>query len=168
MGKDLYDKDYYKASDKFQRRGNRLDTLVGVIRILQPERVLDVGCGIGYLVKRLNKEGIFTIGIDFSEGLEDYWGDDDHFFEMDAKQIDFPVKSFDLVFSTDFFEHVEEGDIDRVANEMKRVGKRVVVFVADDIGEILRGRQLRYHCTHKPLDWWIKKLEGIEVHSSHI
>ncbi len=166
--KDLYDHKYYKASDKFQRNTDRLDLFVKQIKKLKPKDVIDVGCGIGYLVRRLNEEDIFTVGIDFSKGLEEYWKDDPHFYNMDAKEIDFSDKSFDVVFSTDFFEHIEEKDIDKVASEMKRVGKKVIAYVADNIGEVLAGRQLRYHCTHKPLNWWIKKLEGIKVYSSHL
>jgi ubiquinone/menaquinone biosynthesis C-methylase UbiE len=168
MTKDIYNKKYYQASNRFQSEDKRLKYFVDLIKSYKPVRVLDVGCGIGYLVKRLNKDGVETIGIDFSEELNDFWGDDDNFFEMDAKQINFPDQSFDVVFSSDFFEHLEEGDIDKVASEMKRIGKHIIAFVADNIGEVLAGRQLRYHPTHKPLMWWKNKLEGIEVYSSHI
>jgi ubiquinone/menaquinone biosynthesis C-methylase UbiE len=163
----LYDKKYYQASRRFQLNNNRMEEFISLIKESNPTKVLDVGCGIGTLVKKLNQEGLETIGIDFSDELEDFW-EGDNFFEMDAKQIDFPDKSFDVVFSSDFFEHLDEEGVDSVASEMKRVGKRVICFVADNIGEVLAGRQLRYHLTHKPLAWWKEKLEGIEVYSSHI
>ena len=49
---------------------------------------------------------------------------------------------------------------------MKRVGNRVITFVADDRRSI-NARQRELHVTHKPLDWWKEKLKGIEVFSSH-
>lgn len=167
MDKSLYNHKYYVASNRFQSQGDRLDKFVALIKSFNPKKVLDVGCGIGYLVKRLNSEGIETMGIDFSEHLEEFWNDD-HFFEMDAKQIDFPDDSFDVVFSSDFFEHLDEEDIDKVANEMKRVGKVVITFVADDLGKPLNRRQMQYHLTHKPISWWTEKLGDIQVYSSHL
>ena len=164
----IYNKKYYQASNRFQREDNRLKYFVDLIKSYKPIKVLDVGCGIGYLVKRLNKEGIQAIGIDFSEELNDFWGDDDNFFEMDAKQIDFPDQSFDVVFSSDFFEHLDEKDIDKVASEMRRVGKLVIAFIADDKGTVLTKRQQQFHLTHKPMSWWMDKLGDIQVYSSHI
>lgn len=166
MDNKLYNYKYYKVSMGFQTKRPILDKFVSLIKELKPTRVLDVGCGIGTLVKRLNSEGIQAIGIDFSDALEEFWGDDDNFFQMDATQIDFPDKSFDVVFSSDFFEHIAEEDIDKVTSEMKRVGKKIIAFVADDTGGPLHRRQAQYHLTHKPIEWWDEKLEGIEVHSS--
>jgi ubiquinone/menaquinone biosynthesis C-methylase UbiE len=168
MSKNLYDYKYYLASKKFQGEGKRLEKFSDLIKSYNPTKVLDVGCGIGYLVKKLNKDGIETIGIDFSPDLEEFWGDDDDFFEMDAKQILFPDKAFDVVFSSDFFEHLDEDDVDGVATEMKRVGKKVITFVADDLGKPLNRHQSLYHLTHKPIDWWEDRLKGIDVHSSHL
>jgi hypothetical protein len=73
-----------------------------------------------------------------------------------------------VVFSSDFFEHLEEKDIDKVASEMKRVGKLVIAFVADDKGTTLTKRQQQFHLTHKLMSWWMDKLGDIQVYSSHI
>lgn len=167
--KSLYDFKYFKASSKFQKNKMRLDKLLEVIKLYHPKTVLDVGCGLGFLVNKLNDESISAIGIDFSPDLKKYfWGNNISLSVADAKDMPFDNKSFDLVFSSDFFEHIDEIDVPRVANEMKRVGKKVIAFVADSNGEKLHYRQTLYHVTHKDLDWWKEKLQGIKVFSSRI
>ena len=164
----LYNRQYFKSSKDFQSNKERLEKLVNKIKEYNPRMVLDVGCGMGYLVTRLNEEGIVAMGSDFSPDLrKNFWGDRECFVEGDARKLPFADKEFDLVVSTDFFEHIDEEDIDLVANEMKRVGDTVITFVADNIGGNLNKRQLQYHVTYKDMDWWKTKLKGIEGFSSH-
>lgn len=165
MSKDLYNKKYFKASFGFQADPKRIARFVETIDKYNPTNVLDVGCGIGSLVRALDN----ATGVDFSPDLKErFWNNDPRFIEAEATGLPFQDDSFDLVFSSDFFEHIKEENIDKVASEMKRVGKRVITFVADDIGEKLSYRQRLYHVTHKPLSWWKDRLVGIEVFSSHL
>lgn len=165
MNKDLYNKKYFKASLGFQANPKRIAKFVELINSYNPTNVLDVGCGIGSLVRSLDN----ATGVDFSPDLrEQFWGNDPRFIEAEATRLPFQDNSVDLVFSSDFFEHIPEEDIDKVASEMIRVGGKVITFVADDIGENLSYRQRLYHITHKPLSWWKDRLQGIEVYSSHI
>jgi ubiquinone/menaquinone biosynthesis C-methylase UbiE len=152
----------------FQKEPTRIVKFMQLIKQYNPKNVLDVGCGIGTLVKELNKNKIDAFGIDFSADLKSFWNDNYHFSVSDANKTPYEDGHFDIVFSSDFFEHLNEEDIDGVANEMKRIGKRVIAFVADDLGKRLNHRQTMYHCTHKPIKWWIDKLQGIDVHTSHI
>jgi ubiquinone/menaquinone biosynthesis C-methylase UbiE len=163
----LYDKKYYKTSLGFQADPKRMEYFVDFIKRYNPKSVLDVGCGLGAVVNELNQRGIEALGIDFAPDLEKIWGDNLAFTIQDARRILYENKSFDLVFSSDFFEHIDEEDIDKVASEMKRVGRKVVTFVADAKGPINQRQRIR-HVTHKTLNWWKKKLKGIEVFSSHI
>lgn len=163
----LYNRRYFKDSKDFQLKPERVEIFIKKIREYNPKSVLDVGCGLGALVNKLNEIGIPAIGTDFATDLkEHYWGKANHFKIADATNLPFEDQSFDLVFSSDFFEHIDEDNIDKVANEMKRVGRRVVAYVADDCGKKLNQHQRMYHLTHKDLDWWKEKLQGIEVYSS--
>ena len=86
---------------------------------------------------------------------------DDFFIEANANKLPFKDKEFDIVFSSDFFEHLPEEEIDIVYNEMKRVGKRVVAEIAYDIGGVLKDNQRQFHITNKTREWWLEKLPGI-------
>ena len=156
-----YDYQYFRSSRKFQLDPLRTDRLVAEILLRNPQNVLDVGCGLGDVVRRLNKIGVEATGVDNAEVLwKIFWKE--HFFkEGDAKKLPFRDNSFDVVFSSDFFEHVPEEDIDTVLGEMKRVGRRILAVIAFEAE--LTERQAKYHVTNKPREWWIEKLPGVEI-----
>lgn len=156
----LYDYKYFMSSRRFQRRKDRLEELVGIIRTYNPTSVLDVGCGIGNLVLKLRELGIKAIGVDNAGDLKLFWKNDG-FYISDASNLPFEDKSFDLVISTDFFEHIPEEKIDSVKSEMLRVGKKVIARVAYE--DKLTKKQAQYHVTNKPKEWWNSKLERIEL-----
>nr|MBX2796722.1 class I SAM-dependent methyltransferase [Myxococcales bacterium] len=52
-----------------ESRGVTNQAIVEVVVALQPRRVLDVGCGEGWLVRALAEHGIEGIGLDATEGL---------------------------------------------------------------------------------------------------
>lgn len=47
------------------------DAVVSAVLALEPRRVLDVGCGEGWLARELAKRGVDVLGIDGSRGLVD-------------------------------------------------------------------------------------------------
>ena len=155
-----YDLQYFRSSEKFQTDQNRANRLAHEIMSHFPDTVLDVGCGWGAVVKLLRAYGITAYGVDNAEALKGIWKDD-YFSFADARSLPFGNKEFDIVFSSDFFEHIEEEDIGRVANEMRRVGNLVLAEIAFEVP--LTERQAKYHVTNKPREWWEKELWGIEI-----
>ena len=153
----LYNRKYFIESGKFQRDPIRLQSLFDAIMKLSPTSVLDVGCGRGFLVRKLNDYGVYTLGVDFSDyAVKKKLSD--AVFLADAKKIPFGGKSFDLVVSTDFFEHIPEEDIDKVYSEMKRVSNRVAARIAM-LPESPKVNE--YHLTIRDRGWWLNKCEGI-------
>jgi 2-polyprenyl-6-hydroxyphenyl methylase/3-demethylubiquinone-9 3-methyltransferase len=79
-------------------------------------RILDVGCGGGFLSNYLAAQGHTVIGIDFAADalqvarLHDASGRA-KYVEADAFRLPFPDGSFDAVCSMDFLEHVEEPEL---------------------------------------------------------
>lgn len=159
----LYDYKYFRASKPFQNNLNRLNQLVSAIEVYQPKTVLDVGCGLGVLVRALRRKGIEAIGTDFAPILkEKAWKRKQTYLQIaEASDLPFPDKSFDVVFSSDFFEHIPDEEIDQIVSEMKRVGKKVIARVCYEMH--LTEKQAKYHVTNKPKEWWVKRLEGIEL-----
>lgn len=167
MGVELYHENYFQNSKIFQKNKYRTKSFINFIKSYEVKSVLDVGCGIGTLVWKLNRFGIRAMGVDFAPILKEKFWKGPYFVCADAKNMPFPDKSFDMVFSSDFFEHIEEKDIDKVAVEMKRIGRIVVAVVAHDLGGKVTPGQRQYHVTHKTLEWWINRLPDIQVFSAH-
>jgi ubiquinone/menaquinone biosynthesis C-methylase UbiE len=160
MSKELYNKQYYLNCKKFQLGRSRFTPVIKQIMKFSPKRVLDVGCGLGTLVKCLRERGIEAIGVDFAQTLKDDFDLSQYYFLIvDAKKLPFEDKSFDVVVSTDFFEHLSEKEIDIVLGEMNRVGRVVIARVAYKAE--LNLRQKKLHLTNKPKSWWEKKLNGV-------
>src|SRR3990167_5828287 len=156
-----YDEQYFISSKKFQMNEERAERQAVEIMEHFPDRVLDVGCGLGTLVKLLRQYGVDAYGVDNAIVLLEKFWKEPYFFLGDARKIPFENKYFDVVFSSDFFEHVKEVDIDTTANEMKRVGNKVIAEIAFEAA--LTERQKKYHVTNKPREWWIEKLPGIDI-----
>lgn len=150
----VYDKEYYKKRTHYESRKDRIRKFLKAITETNPKRVLDVGCGQGFLVKALLERGIDATGIDYSRHAGKQIPD--NFYMTEADLLPYPDNYFDVVFSSDFFEHLEEDEIDDVAEEMKRVGKRVIAKVSYK-------PQPPYHKTVKPREWWEKKLQNVQL-----
>ena len=161
--KKLYDRKYFQASKKFQKGKSRLEELQKSVLSYSPRKVLDVGCGIGFLVRSLRRQGLEAYGVDFSEDLPGtFWGpEEDFFIVLNAKNIPFGDKEFDVVVSSDFFEHLPDGDIDQVLSEMKRVGKKVLARVSYRVP--LTPKQSMYHISNQTKEWWEKRLPEVTL-----
>lgn len=152
---DNYNEEYFQKIEKYESRKDKLNHFIKIIKEYKPKSVLDVGCGNGYLVSELLKEGIYAIGMDFST----YAGKKipHNFVSADALQkFPFEDKSFDVVFSSDFFEHIPEEKIDDVLAEMRRVGRNIVAFICYK-------PEPPFHLTVRRYDWWKKKLPDVNI-----
>ena len=91
---------------------------------MAPARVLDIGCGAGFLTNALAREGHDVSGLDASPASLAVAATHDptrsvRYVEGDALALPFADASFDVVCAMDFLEHVEEPA--RVVAEAARV-----------------------------------------------
>jgi 2-polyprenyl-6-hydroxyphenyl methylase / 3-demethylubiquinone-9 3-methyltransferase len=89
-------------------------------------KVLDVGCGAGFLANDLARKGLSVTGVDLSpESVKVAAAHDEtnsvRYEVADAARLPYPDQSFDVVTAMDFLEHVE--DPAAIIKEMGRVLK---------------------------------------------
>jgi ubiquinone/menaquinone biosynthesis C-methylase UbiE len=104
-----------------------LDELRALIAGLPPARTLDVACGTGFLTRHLRGD---VTGLDQSEAMLEIARDqvpDAAFVQGDALSLPFADASFERVFTTYFYCHLEEPERVRFLAEARRVAGEVVV-----------------------------------------
>lgn len=137
--------------------------LARVRRYLRPawdDRVLEIGCGRGFLTQRVRRElAPTTIGVDLNpEAIANSVTDE--LFVMDAQALALEDESFDHIYSFHCIEHIP--DLSRAFREMDRVlkpgGRILLVYPAEPIrglyviptalilfGNALRAREIHLH-----------------------
>ena len=121
-----------------------------------PQSVLELGCGRGYLIKRIADHGGVPVrGLEISDhcrltrAIEEV-------VTHDVTRAPWPVadEEFDLCVSVAFLEHVPEDDLPVVFSEMARTTRRglhgIDVHDGDGFDET--------HVTIRPLDFWRQRL----------
>jgi ubiquinone/menaquinone biosynthesis C-methylase UbiE len=104
-----------------------LRRLEGVVADLPPVRTLDVACGTGFLTQHLRGE---VIGLDSSARMLEVarrQAAKARFVEGDALALPFEDGTFDRVFASYFYCHLEEAERGRFLTEARRVASELVV-----------------------------------------
>lgn len=161
-----FDRDYFVWDGIGQAKGYRGTyadfpenlKFLEYIKSLNPESVLEAGCGYGFLVKRLNDAGIPAEGFDVSS------------FAIKMRAIDkirqasvldlscYKDKQFDLVVSIELLEHIPEAYIEQALRELSRVSKRGVHWIAyKEVDDLFQTKDLT-HVNIKPFNWWKEKV----------
>ncbi len=168
----------HKTSSSLQRKLLNIftDTLVEEVRKLNPQSILDVGCGEGFTLERLRTEGIGKKleGVDYLDRAVEL-GMKEH-PELTLKQgsifdLKYKDNSFDVVICSEVLEHIEnpaEG-----LKELVRVSKKYCILSVPNEpffmgGNFIRGKNLsRFgndieHINHWTF-WQFKKFVGSEL-----
>lgn len=131
-----YDDEYF-ASD-WREGGNRYDLETrrriedrnpALIRdVFQPRRVLDVGCGPGFLMLFLTEAGIEVEGIDFSPSSLELAPTEvrDRITIGDVTEPHVPERSFDLVICREVLEHLTILQVRRTVAQLCRASSGFV------------------------------------------
>lgn len=121
-----------------------------------PSSVLELGAARGYVLKRLEDEGVRVNGLEVSRHCY-LTRATNKVLEWDITQTPWPIrdKEFDLCFSIATLEHIPEDKIPIIAKEMERVTKRGLHGI--DFGHKDDGFD-KTHCTLRSAKWWKERL----------
>jgi ubiquinone/menaquinone biosynthesis C-methylase UbiE len=145
----IYDKDYYLhtclGSELYKKsKGKELTqkwkNILKLIKIKQGDKILDLGCGRGDVCFYLAREGAFVTGVDYSKDAIDLANGalksmpeqikrSTHFIKQDAKKINFPKDTFDVVICLDVFEHLYDEELKIVLNNISKILKENGILV---------------------------------------
>jgi ubiquinone/menaquinone biosynthesis C-methylase UbiE len=101
--------------------------LTRALEALPPARTLDVACGTGFLTQHLPGE---ITGLDQSESMLELARErvpGDEFISGDALELPFEDGSFERLFTSHFYGHLEGDDRTRFLAEARRVAGELVV-----------------------------------------
>lgn len=117
-----------------------------------PGRILDVGCGMGTLVRELLKQGADAYGVDVSSVAVAHCNDvmPGRFQAASVLALPFPDDSFDTLISINCLEHLAPEDVAPALLEMHRVCRRNL-FWHVAIGPDSDGH---WHLTIENRGWW--------------
>jgi len=138
-----------------------------IFLLFRPNRVLEVGCAKGYVVKHLRSLGVKAFGVDISKYAVSRANKEVKAYLQVAKvqKLPFPDDYFDVVFSLDLFEHIPEDELEKAIRESLRVGE--IQFHLITTKEIVPDKDIT-HVTLKPLRWWKQKFEKFLNQSDQI
>ena len=113
-------------------------------------KLLEVGCGIGQVVKILRNIGIEVMGLDVSD-----WAVKHSLTPYTIKgsiySLPFGDKIFDLVYSHDVLEHIPISGLKCAIAELQRVGKKNYHIIS--CGSLDDDRDIT-HVTMHTIRWW--------------
>jgi SAM-dependent methyltransferase len=128
-------------------------TLLYLIQKYNISSFLDIGCGPGWMVEIAKDRGLRALGIDGDFNLQEEWKNRyisviEHDFTKG--KIDTDITEYDLAWSVEFLEHVEEQYMPNYMDAFKRC-KYAVVTAAPP------GHGGHHHVNEQPIQYWIDK-----------
>jgi len=138
-----FDRDYFDGDRRYGYGGYRYDgrwvsfaqRLVAHYGLQPGQKVLDVGCGKGFLVHDFRQAlpGLEAFGLDVSAyAIENAMPEARAFLRQgDAVSLPYPDKSFDLVVSINTLHNLQLPGLWQSLRELERVGKKNKFIVMD-------------------------------------
>ncbi len=138
----FYDRkfDCWPASHTYRRYAQKLDYesphILALTAVEPGARVLDVGCGGGYVGMELRKRGCHVIGIDVQPLADGVELDAFHRHDLNAGGLPVNLKNFDHLLMLDVIEHLlsPENFVDQLRESAKFAPKTKIVVSTANVG----------------------------------
>ena len=174
FGKDYWDGDRKYGYGGYQYDGrwrSLAETLAKHYRLKPTDKVLDIGCGKGYLLYELTQAvpGIHIAGGDISGyAIRNAKKEIKPFLKRgDARHLPYKNGQFDLVISINVLHNFYNYDLDKSLKEIERVARGEKKYLVVDSFRNERERvnllywQLTCQCFYTPREWqWLFKKSG--------
>jgi len=114
------------------------------------ESVVDLGCGMGFSMEEFMKHCSDVVGIDGSEYVQEHSKLKDSIVKIDFSKEKYTptVSKYDLVWCSEFLEHVHERYIPNYIDVFKKSKYAAVTYAGP-------GQQGHHHVNCKPKEYWI-------------
>lgn len=152
---EVYDRYYFERVVDPMMLSSAQAIARSIQRELQPQSVIDVGCGTGALMEALERLGIDCQGFDRAPAaLESCRRRNLTARQFDIEHDQFPGERADVVVSTEVAEHLPESVADRFVALITTLAPVALVTAA------LPGMRGKDHVNTQPNEYWIAKFEG--------
>lgn len=170
MEKDKYDRAWECKAETASVNSKRI--IPYVLALNKKWKMLEFGCGTGYAVRELKKQGFDIIGQDITlNGIE---GGKEGFVESFLWKLPFKDNEFDFTYSTDVMEHIPPEMVEKAILEIYRVTRLKTFHAIAPFPHINQG--FNFHLSVHPIKWWqeqfkrlnIKQIETDIIHRSFL
>ncbi len=181
-----YGKDYWDGDRRYGYGGYRYDgrwravaeEMVKYYRLKPGDRILDVGCGKGFLLYEFTQilPGARVAGIDISQyAIDNAKEEVKPFLRLgNAVELPYPDKSFDFVVSVNTLHNLYNYELRKALQEIERIGKDTSPIIVDSC-RTEREKvnflywQLTCRAFYTPQEWeWFVKESGYTGDYSYI
>jgi len=157
-----YDERYYKERISHVSKKHMIKFIKFLLRNKYTIKWLDIGCGLGLVVKEALEEGINCYGIDISEYAVNNAIIKDHVKLGSIADIPFGDNTFDAISAFDVIEHVHPKETEKAISEMYRVLKNGGFLILTTPNPCSLTKNWIYDLTHiniRPPKYWKIMLE---------
>jgi len=168
-----YDERYYKERISYVPKKHMIKFIKFLLRDKETIKWLDVGCGLGLVVKEAIEEDIDCYGIDISEYAVNNAIIRDRIKLGSITDIPFADNTFDVVSAFDVIEHIHPKSTEKAISEIQRVLKNSGFLILTTPNPCGFSDYWVYDLTHvnvRPPKFWKGILEkyGFRVKLSYI
>lgn len=155
-----YDAGFYRRNAERLDDPARCQALTDLVAGFAPQRVLDVGCGRGWVVRALRARGVSAVGVDPSPATA-LSAIPDLLVRTSADRLPFPDGAFDVVLCASALARIPEPFVVRSLREMARVAAGALILAINCGDPSEEGV-----ATLRPRAWWQEQLAsaGIAPH----
>tara|TARA_A100001015_G_scaffold287900_1_gene358164 strand:+ start:3630 stop:4319 length:690 start_codon:yes stop_codon:yes gene_type:complete len=130
LDKNTYKKYYEKSSNIHDETDLTQKCIIEIKKNILPAKVLDVGCGNGYLLDKITKKNLILFASDIKisdKAKKNFNKLKINFKEEDILDMNYKKKSFDTVICTHTLEHIL--DIKKAYDKLSEIAKKRLIIV---------------------------------------